>query len=140
VTLEVDLFRDGQCVINLGAKIPIQHFQRGFTSVQSNIIDAPENLIPYLPHAGQMWAPSSQNNLVCSASPSAPTSALFTGGWLPLVASKDIQAAQDDAVLACLDGDKAKLAIIREAAAATSEHERCRAAQYPPPILEPYEP
>jgi hypothetical protein len=38
-----------------------------------------------------------------------------------------------------VDTDRAKLTIVREAAQAMSEHERRRAAQKLPPILEPYE-
>jgi len=77
VVSEVNLFRDGKCIINLDAKIAIQRFQRGFTSVQSNIRDGLENLSSCLPHAGQMCAPSLQSNLVCSAVPSTPSSFLL---------------------------------------------------------------
>jgi len=56
-----------------------------------------------------------------------------------LLAAADIQAASDAAILECVGGDRGKLAIIREAAATMSEHERRRAAQKSPPMLEPYE-
>jgi hypothetical protein len=56
-----------------------------------------------------------------------------------LVSSTDIQTADDAAILGCVDDDKAKLIIVRDAAEAISEQERRRAAPKAPPILEPYE-
>ena len=51
----------------------------------------------------------------------------------------DIQAANDTAILSCVDDDKAKLIIVRNAAEAIAEQERRRAAPKAPPILEAYE-
>jgi helicase len=50
-----------------------------------------------------------------------------------LVSAADIQAAGDAAIVACVDGSRAKLESVREAAEAISEHERRRAAQKPHP-------
>ena len=54
-----------------------------------------------------------------------------------LVSASTIQAAEDTAILACVDGDNGKLRVAREAAEAMAEVER-RRAQRVTPMLEPY--
>jgi len=56
-----------------------------------------------------------------------------------LAAPDQIDAAEDASLLACLDGDRAKLGLVRESTKATRERERRMAAQKTP-ILEAYEP
>jgi helicase len=51
---------------------------------------------------------------------------------------KTIGAASDDALLACLDGDRRRLSIVRSAAAALAAAKEEASSQQPVPTLEPY--